>query len=801
MADKPKEGQPWYQPISRIIDTILTPTPKKSGVTQSSAGPLGSQATREARRDPLTAVTRARIAPDEASDASGRRIGRAPAMENFWGTFGSNIHPIDSGVSLAKSLARPQDLAQIDPLVKAWTRGSIIWQRKANFDNYKRSHPNVPDDRNPYSISNEWYSGLYRTTSAPVATAAGEPVPVNIPGYDFTRKDPKTGRMVEDGAAIREQVLRDMYTAGIIANHYSSVNPRTGRSEWDWNAVQRTIAENPIDAILAVTPLVEAGGVKTATQLGRIFKATAAADKATGAIRGAARATRMAVNPVGEVALPAAARAGSVAMTRTVGRGAEVLNPEYVSAFNAFKRDGVDELVSNGMSRRDAMRTVNDPANQDQIFLRFNQENRNRWLNPYNDATTRAMQETTVGPRGETTIDPTVLGLPSHQEIVSKTVSRRGGISGPVLREAVSRASGAPSVTRSMTTGESPGYLWDIRGGEEQARAAARSAAGTAAAVPAPGEMLETGTIGNYRFNPESGWVVAGSGRPVSDPSTGAYLNEIWKGRQQASPLAQYGAEIAMSPYSTQKPIRSLARRAYGTIAPQLGGLAGIGYFLQGIPGAVAGLGAEAVKEAGSAAVGAMGLRDRFGAPTVMDPSAWYAKSEGLVNRLRQPSPPPSLQLAMPAISGVSGAAGVMERPLPSSLTGQAQAEPKPVTPPAAKPVTITPVQAPKVWEQPRRQGAPDIDLSGYGFQPTPQGSQGEDQEIDLSGYGFTPRNEGGRVAYRNGGKVSGIEPLVQALMRKYKQARSMEGKSTEGLLDTPDQAIVKALSVAKKAI
>lgn len=802
MADK-KDDKPWYQPLINLADAVLTPSPKETGVRQSSAGPLGADASREARRNPLAAVMRARPSPGETIDPMGRRVGRAAPVENFLQTFASNIHPIDYGVSLAKSLTRPQDMLQVGDLIGSWQRGSALWRRKADFDEYKRKNPNVPDSRNPYNITDDWYTNFYRQTQTTTGVAGGEPVLVDLPGLDFTKKD-KTGKVVKDKAAIREQVLRDMYTSGIIANHYSSVNPSTGRREWDWNAVQQTIAQNPIDAILAVTPLVEAGAVKSSAQLGKLFNATGAAARVERGTRAASNITRMAVNPLGEVVAPALTRAGVRAATRTVGRGADILSPEYTAAFSAFKQQGIDELVANGMSRREAARTVNDPANQDQIFLQFNRENNGRFLNPYNEEVTQAMQGTTVSPTGNTPIDPTVLGLPSYQSVVGNVISRRGGVSGPVLREAVARASGAPTVTRSMTTGESPGYLWDLRGGEERARQMALSGIGERPSGPAPGEIFETGTIGNYRYDPDAGWVYAGSGRPVNT-SVADYLNEQWQGRQ--APISEYGAEIATSPYRTPQFARGLAQRAYSKIAPQLGGLAGFGYFLQGIPGAVTGLGLEGVKEAGSAALGAMGLRDRFGAPTVISPSSWYAKPESFAQGLTRTPPPLPLQLTAPGASVLTqGAEALAETP--------PILRPKPAAPTtAAAPVAQEEIKVvlPKVTEQYKPASYGSFGMEGITLPPvTTSGAEikpfalSPEQQKELEAFGGNPQQgfeEGGRVAYRNGGKVSGIEPLVQALMRKYKQARSMETKSTQPLLDTPDQAIVKALSVAKKAI
>jgi hypothetical protein len=60
---------------------------------------------------------------------------------------------------------------------------------------------------------------------------------------------------------------------------------------------------------------------------------------------------------------------------------------------------------------------------------------------------------------------------------------------------------------------------------------------------------------------------------------------------------------------------------------------------------------------------------------------------------------------------------------------------------------------------------------------------------------------DGGRVAYKAGGKVNGIEPLVLALMNKAKMAKKTSNKATEPLLNERDDAIANALAVAQKAI
>ena len=63
-------------------------------------------------------------------------------------------------------------------------------------------------------------------------------------------------------------------------------------------------------------------------------------------------------------------------------------------------------------------------------------------------------------------------------------------------------------------------------------------------------------------------------------------------------------------------------------------------------------------------------------------------------------------------------------------------------------------------------------------------------------------RAAGGRIAYKKGGAVSpNIEALVQDLMGRYKAVKKAQDNKTKPLLEQPDEAIVKALSVAQKAI
>jgi hypothetical protein len=71
-----------------------------------------------------------------------------------------------------------------------------------------------------------------------------------------------------------------------------------------------------------------------------------------------------------------------------------------------------------------------------------------------------------------------------------------------------------------------------------------------------------------------------------------------------------------------------------------------------------------------------------------------------------------------------------------------------------------------------------------------------------LSGPNTMRESTGGRIERASGGRTSqGQEQLVQRLMAMAKRAKVATDKTTEPLLNAPDEAIVKALDVAQQAI
>ena len=76
--------------------------------------------------------------------------------------------------------------------------------------------------------------------------------------------------------------------------------------------------------------------------------------------------------------------------------------------------------------------------------------------------------------------------------------------------------------------------------------------------------------------------------------------------------------------------------------------------------------------------------------------------------------------------------------------------------------------------------------------------SQGADPDLDEQ---LAPAATGGRIERASGGKVDNIEHLIGKLMASAKSAKRVTDKTTEPLLNMPDEHIVKALDVAQQAI
>lgn len=193
----------------------------------------------------------------------------------------------------------------------------------------------------------------------------------------------------------------------------------------------------------------------------------------------------------------------------------------------------------------------------------------------------------------------------------------------------------------------------------------------------------------------------------------------------------------------------------------------------------------------------------------MMAGSAAEGKFEGLTRKGREamelnglpkaPVPEPHLFNPLTAATAVTGATG--------QNLFQQQPEPQPQPKPAL-PAPVTPVQAERDPYALPSSFAPPAPA-----RPQPQGNERDPYALPP---GFEPPKEdpyalpesfapqraaGGRAAYKSGGAVTDIEPLVRNLMNRAAQAKKMTNKDTEVLLNSHDDAIASALEVAQKSI
>lgn len=196
---------------------------------------------------------------------------------------------------------------------------------------------------------------------------------------------------------------------------------------------------------------------------------------------------------------------------------------------------------------------------------------------------------------------------------------------------------------------------------------------------------------------------------------------------------------------------------------------------------------------------GAFGL---FGGPSLQEfgkASNWARQQAGAPNYL--PNVP---DFNLPLAAGVAAT-----QPSPEQVEDQMnkrgaqvfgapqQPAAQGMQPPAPAP-TPTPVAAPKPRVFNRPAADEGLDARGAEF----FGSQDDINRRGAEFFGsFEPRKAGGRAAYKSGGAVTDIEPLVRKLMNRAAQAKKMTNKDTEVLLNSHDDAIASALEVAQKSI
>lgn len=145
------------------------------------------------------------------------------------------------------------------------------------------------------------------------------------------------------------------------------------------------------------------------------------------------------------------------------------------------------------------------------------------------------------------------------------------------------------------------------------------------------------------------------------------------------------------------------------------------------------------------------------------------------------------------ALTGATGQNPLVQQPEPQPTPAPvaSPAPPQPQRDAYGLPASIEPQQ-----QQPKR---PAVASDPYGL---PAGFETPKEDPYALPSGFDePRSTGGRAAYKSGGAVNDIEPLVRNLMTRAQQAKKMTNKDTEALLNSHDDAIASALAVAQKAI
>ena len=103
-----------------------------------------------------------------------------------------------------------------------------------------------------------------------------------------------------------------------------------------------------------------------------------------------------------------------------------------------------------------------------------------------------------------------------------------------------------------------------------------------------------------------------------------------------------------------------------------------------------------------------------------------------------------------------------------------------------------TPLSLPHQSDMVPDDKAPEVVQGGPADEPEP---------LSIPADNAAPRATGGRIERASGGKVDNIEHLIGKLMASAKSAKKVTDKTTEPLLNMPDEHIVRALDVAQQAI
>ena len=889
MADEP--SVPWYQGVW-------------NGVVQDLSG------TRPVVH-PQTAPVRGRGPASPAVDQSGRRTQPTPETPWSLSTAWQNFHPMKLAMSVVNGLYHAPEIPEA---VRAVSSGAMLNQQAEQQKDWERANPNQPDSKNPFI---QRYTAM-RAADIRSKIAGGG---MYGPQYIVALKD---SDLLPKGFDARTEMLRDRYIANQIANQYS-YKDSGGNTRFDWNAVKTAVMENPNDVAATVIPMLGVAGkmgkLALMARLGEGSDAAAALEAAARVGRTAQKIAMGAVDPVNNVIVPRGVGAAVKIAKRGFGGGASIYDPNYLAEMQAFKKQGVDELVSGGMPQRDAIAKVNAPENQDAIFQHFNETNGGKWANPFNNKTSTAISQAGLRPED--------LALPSRSSGLQSRIGQLGGVPTPAaVKDYTVRAFGGKP-TRSMATDSAPSPLWDEAGARQSSSSAIQKAldekfgSGTTSAdvsshvadavsgnMTGSDRFSQVGPI-TYKYDPETSSFVPVSGAsnfhkpvPVNSPVGDALYDNSYvvgnggldltnspnpvirtaaknfargmtdprelsrsiedlvdpsifssnggirpgstsslpgdmnyrslhdllptegqgaladyaRGRVSSAPnpaagmdagkaLAQHGVftdpEVSdlvtgLSARSTaESPIpKSSPSRIVSKLLPNVSTAGALGYILGHGDPAAAGIGV--LTDLGAQGIGSLGLRDRFGAPSTLDSSSWYS---GI------PGAPTAPQLA-PTIARTAYDVNQMQAPNVAAPTPAAV--PYPVTQsgtPAVSPVDPRKARTPEEIENDNIINS----VTGPHNQTTGDARTSDEKDYDaiidqvlpqMGGGQPQPENQGGRVAYKKGGKVSPhIEPLVQDLMSRYKHAKTAETATTKPLLQHHDKAIVTALSIAKKAI
>lgn len=384
---------------------------------------------------------------------------------------------------------------------------------------------------------------------------------------------------------------------------------------------------------------------------------------------------------------------------------------------------------------------------------------------------------------------------PEIAQKLAESLNKNRSLGAPAIKQAIADSMGVP-VTRSMAAGQAPhpSVVPAVEGVRTQAndviaQRAKESAPPTVmgpdgkpyhfdanAVDPRSGTAgMWVGPNGDYVPNTSGNHQVLNASKMIDGTPVGAEaarlrdVGDIVNGDVTPYPepsLIQKGANLAASGILPAK--LSTIGATVGTPlgVPYLGGRAGwaLGQRANGLVGGVA----DSIRETRELAGPAI-------APEYPDIFTPITRAEALNSALNAPTPPST--------------------PTPAPETQSSSS-------------AGTPTQAPAQSRNRDKFGLPWDQTAAPGSAP----EQAPDRSPPKDKFGLPwdppeapapqPENQGGRVAYKKGGKVSPhIEPLVQDLMSRYKHAKKAETATTKPLLQHHDKAIVRALNIAKKAI